>query len=806
MSRIKGITISIDGETRGLDKALQDVNKRSRDLQSELRQVDRLLKFNPQNTELLAQRQKLLADQVENTRERLTRLKNAQAEVQAQFERGEIGAEQYRAFQREIIETESKLKHFESQLESSRTKLEKYGEAMQKAGGRLKDVGDRTTEIGKGLSMKVTTPLLGVGTAAVMVGAEFEQSMSKVSALSGATGDDLERLEGQARELGKTTVFSATQAAEAQAFLAMAGYEVNEILDSMPGLLNLAAAGQMDLGRAADITTNIMSAFGIEADRTAHVADVLAKASASANTDVSQLGEAIKYLGPVANSLGWSLEESTAAVMSLSNAGIQGSMAGQAFASSLARLAKPTREMENLMRDLNISFFDADGVMRPLPDVIAELERGLQGMTAEQKSAALSTLFGAEAYKHWAVLLDEGSETLSENTQMLIEADGAAKQMADTMSDNFIGALNQMKSALSESAIIIFKNIQPALESLVERVKSAAEWFNNLSPRMQNMIILAGGFAAAIGPLLVVLGTLAASLGSIINIMGKLLPLFSGSKSAIGVFRTGIAALSGPIGIAIAAITAFIAIGIALYKNWDDVKKYLENTWNGIKNVSTNIWNAIKNFFSSTWDTISRTVSNVLNQIRNSISNNFNNMLNSVRNVLTNLRNTVTNIWNNVLSFLRGINLYSIGADIMRGFLNGITSLAGQIRDRARSIADSVKNTIKSALRIASPSKVMKQLGEWTVEGLDDGLRSVMSDIRKTADELANATIPNISTSQFDDFMNNSSLITNPAQLSQTIEIPIYLDGREIARGTAQFMNRELQNIQNIRGRSIGLV
>lgn len=806
MSRIKGITISIDGETRGLDKALQDVNKRSRDLQSELRQVDRLLKFNPQNTELLAQRQKLLADQVENTRERLTRLKNAQAEVQAQFERGEIGAEQYRAFQREIIETESKLKHFESQLESSRTKLEKYGEAMQKAGGRLKDVGDRTTEIGKDLSMKVTTPLLGVGTAAVMVGAEFEQSMSKVSALSGATGDDLERLEGQARELGKTTVFSATQAAEAQAFLAMAGYEVNEILDSMPGLLNLAAAGQMDLGRAADITTNIMSAFGIEADRTAHVADVLAKASASANTDVSQLGEAIKYLGPVANSLGWSLEESTAAVMSLSNAGIQGSMAGQAFASSLARLAKPTREMENLMRDLNISFFDADGVMRPLPDVIAELERGLQGMTAEQKSAALSTLFGAEAYKHWAVLLDEGSETLSENTQMLIEADGAAKQMADTMSDNFIGALNQMKSALSESAIIIFKNIQPALESLVERVKSAAEWFNNLSPRMQNMIILAGGFAAAIGPLLVILGTLAASLGSIINIMGKLLPLFSGSKSAIGVFRTGIAALSGPIGIAIAAIAAFIAIGVALYKNWDDVKKYLENTWNGIKNVSTNIWNAIKNFFSSTWDTISRTVSNVLNQIRNSISNNFNNMLNSVRNVLTNLRNTITNIWNNVLSFLRGINLYSIGADIMRGFLNGITSLAGQIRDRARSIADSVKNTIKSALRIASPSKVMKQLGEWTVEGLDDGLRSMMSDIRKTANELANATIPNISTSQFDDFMNNSSPIANPAQLSQTIEIPIYLDGREIARGTAQFMNRELQNIQNIRGRSIGLV
>src|SRR5690606_26104249 len=576
--RIKGITIEIDGETRGLDKALRDVSQRSKEITNELKDVDRLLKFNPGNVELTAQKQKLLAEQVQVTRERLDRLKASQDQVTEAFKRGEISEEQYRAFQREIIETESRLKHFESQLNSTKTKLEQFGDSAGKAGEKIKSIGDKMTSVGRDLSMKVTAPLAAIGGTAVKTGIDFEQSMSKVQALSGATAGEMQKLEKQARELGKTTIFSASQAADAQAFLAMAGYEVNQILESMPGLLSLAAAAQMDLGRAADITTNIMSSFGIEAERTGHVADVLAKASASANTNVEQLGEAIKYLGPVAASLGWDLEQSTAAVMSLSNAGIQGSMAGQAFASSLARLSKPTKQMQDIMDELNISFFDAKGNMKSMPEVIAELEKGLRGMTAEQKSAVLSTLFGAEAYKHWAVLLEEGSETLAKNTQMMIEADGAAKQMADTMSDSLAGKLNQMKSAFQEVALTIYENISPAIEKLVEFLSRLAVWFGELPSAVQNVILIFAALAAALGPLLIVVGMMAQGLGSILTFISSVTTFLPKLSAAF-------TALTGPVGIAVAAIAALIAIGVALYKNWDEIKEFASKIWEGIKEI-----------------------------------------------------------------------------------------------------------------------------------------------------------------------------------------------------------------------------
>src|SRR5699024_11032436 len=206
--------IELDGRTKGLDKALSDVNKRSRDVQKELRDVERLLKFNPGNVELLTQKQKLLGDQVEATKSKLSQLKDAEAEVQAQIERGDIKEDQYRAFQREITETESKLKHYSSQLKNVERDLNSLGSSMQNTGKKMKEFGDKTTSIGKSVATKVTTPILGIGLAAAKIGSDFEASMSKVAAVSGATGSDLDDLTNKARDLGATTQFSASEAAE----------------------------------------------------------------------------------------------------------------------------------------------------------------------------------------------------------------------------------------------------------------------------------------------------------------------------------------------------------------------------------------------------------------------------------------------------------------------------------------------------------------------------------------------------------------------------------------------------------------
>lgn len=317
---------------------------------------------------------------------------------------------------------------------------------------------------------------VGVGAAlagTVSAGANFEKTLSSVKAMTGATDEQMAAMTKQAKALGADTKFSASQAAEGMAFLGMAGFKTNDIMKAMPGMLNLAAAGSLDLGRAADIASNIMAGFSIDAGQAGHASDVLAFAASNSNTSVEQLGEAMKYASGTASTIGLGLEETTAAMMSMADVGLQGSVAGQAFATSLGRLAKPTGEAKKVIDGLNLSFFDQQGKIKPLPDIIGELEKGMGGMTEQQKTATLQTIFGAEAFKNWAALLKTGSGKLRENTEALKESDGAAKEMADTMNDNLIGKWDSFKSKLEGLAITIFERLAPALVGILSGAEAA---------------------------------------------------------------------------------------------------------------------------------------------------------------------------------------------------------------------------------------------------------------------------------------------------------------------------------------------
>src|SRR5690625_3256771 len=359
--RIRGITIEIDGDTKGLDKALKDVNKESRDIQRELRDVDRLLRFNPKNTELLAQKKKLLAQQVEVTRKRLDKLKGAQEQVTEAFKKGEISEEQYRAFQRELVETESKLKHYENQLKQVDKTHKSFGEKVAAAGKTVKELGQSMTNVGKELSMKVTAPLMAIGGVATKIGMDVKAGLSEVQALSGATGAELQQLETRARELGSTTKFSAKEVTEGFKYMSLAGWDVQQSLDGIDGVLALAAASGEDLGRVSDILTDSISAFGDEAKDASRYADVMAAASSNANTDASGLGEAFKMVAPVAGALNYSLEDTSVALGLMANAGVKGSAAGTALRSALTNLVKPTAAMEKQMKKLGVEVTDSEG-------------------------------------------------------------------------------------------------------------------------------------------------------------------------------------------------------------------------------------------------------------------------------------------------------------------------------------------------------------------------------------------------------------------------------------------------------------
>ena len=355
-SRIKGITVEIGGDTTGLEKALKNVNNTIRTTQSQLKDVERLLKLDPSHTELLSQKQKLLKESISATKEKLDTLKTAQAQAKQQMESGDLGKDKYDALQREIIATEQELERLAKEAANANTALTKIGEA----GKSLENVGNKMSSVGSSLTRNVTMPLVAVGTAAVKTTADFDEQMSKVGAISGATGKDFDDLRDKAREMGAKTKFSAMEAGQGFEYMAMAGWKTEDMLEGIEGIMNLAAASGEDLGTTSDIVTDALTAFGLSAKDSGHFADVLAAASSNANTNVSMLGESFKYAAPVAGALGVNAEDTSLALGLMANAGIKASQAGTNLRTGLTNLAKPTKQMQTYMDKYNIALVAND--------------------------------------------------------------------------------------------------------------------------------------------------------------------------------------------------------------------------------------------------------------------------------------------------------------------------------------------------------------------------------------------------------------------------------------------------------------
>lgn len=350
----------------------------------------------------------------------------------------------------------------------------------------LKSLGSITA---KGLKAATTaiagtaTALGGVATAAVKVGSDFEAQMSRVKAISGATGEEFEKLRNQAIELGADTAFSASEAAQGMENLAAAGFTTNEIMSAMPGMLDLAAASGEDLANSADIAASTLRGFGLEASEAGHVADVLAENANRTNSSVAETGEAMKYIAPLARAAGISMEETAAAIGIMANAGIQGSQAGTTLRGALSRLSKPTDVMQQAMDELGVSFYDSEGKMKSLADQVGMLQDAMEGMTDEQKNNYLVTLYGQEALSGMLALINEGPESLSDLTEAYEVCDGAAQKAATTMQDNLKGAVEALSGSAETLGIVFYDSVSGSLKDAVqvvnESVDNITDAFNN---------------------------------------------------------------------------------------------------------------------------------------------------------------------------------------------------------------------------------------------------------------------------------------------------------------------------------------
>ncbi|KAA8756528.1 phage tail tape measure protein [Paenibacillus sp. UASWS1643] len=384
--------------------------------------------------------------------------------------------------QLEAVRTEMKrLGASSSEIDQVTRELEKNAKAAKGANGELKTLGLAY--------MALSAAMAGVIAKAVETAATFEQSMAKVKAISGATAEEFENLRNQALELGATTVFTASQSADAMGFLAMAGFKTTQIMQAMPGVLNLAAAGQMEIARTADIASNILTGFQLEAGETGRVVDVLAKAMTSSNTNIEQLGYGMKYLAPVAASLGVSIEEAATAVGVLSNAGIQGEMAGTQLRAILLRLVKPPKQAREALAALNVTLQDTQGNFLPLGNVIGQLERAFGGLTQSQQAQAASMIAGVEATSGFLTLINNGQASFDSFTDSLINAGGTAQEIAEIQMDTLKGAIIEMTSALEGVGITVGDKFAPAVRMVTEEITGLLLGFNNLDPAMQTAII-----------------------------------------------------------------------------------------------------------------------------------------------------------------------------------------------------------------------------------------------------------------------------------------------------------------------------
>jgi len=428
--------------------------------------------------------------------------------------------------------------------------------------GDLKSIGKSLTSVGSDLTLKVTAPLVLAGGLMVKTAADFDDSMRKVAAVTGATGDQFDRLRQQAIDLGASTAWSASESAAAMQYLGMAGLSTNEILEATPQMLSLASAGAMELGVAADISTNVLSGFNLQVSDLAHVSDVLAQAASSSNTSVEQLGHAMAYVGPVASSAGLSIEETTAAIQVMSNAGIQGTMAGTALRGALSSLLSPTTQATNVLASYGLTAADVDPQVHSLAEIIDTL--GAAGLS----TGDAMTLFGDRAGPAMLALIRSGGDGIRDYTTALEDCDGAALRMAETMEGGVGGSLRELEGAIETLSITFGDLIADALMPAIEGATSLANWLSSLDEGTQRVIVTTGLLAAATGPVIWGLGTLAGSVGQLIS----LYRMYQASTIAATIATRGFSAAiaANPIGLAIIGVTTLGAVLLPLIASTND--------------------------------------------------------------------------------------------------------------------------------------------------------------------------------------------------------------------------------------------
>ena len=705
--RIKGITIEIGGDTTKLEQSLKKVDSSLSKTQSSLKDVNKLLKLDPSNTELLTQKQGMLKKAIEETKERLQTLKEASEKVTPD----DIGQEKYDALQREIIETEQKLKSLESQSASAASVL---GSKMQAAGEKIKDVGGKVTEIGTNLTQKLTVPLVAAGGVAVAKFAEVDKTMQLTNKTMGNSAEQAELLNKAMKDAAANSTFGMNDAATASLNFARAGLSAEEAASALAPAMNLAAGEGGDLDTVSAGLVATINGFHGSFDEASNYADVFAAACNNSALDVDSLSGAMSVAAPIFSSAGYSVNDAALYMGIMANNGIEADKAANSLKTGLARLVSPAKDGADMMDALGISITNADGTMKDSKQVQKELHDAFGKLSESEQIAAASAIFGKNQMAPWLALINTAPEDVGELSDSLDNCGGTTQEMADAMMSGFGGSLEKLKSSTDVLVTSLGEALAPTIQKAADFVQGLVDKFNSLSPAQQETIAKIGLFLAALGPVISIVGGIISVIGTVVGAIGTVITAVSavsavltaggGAAAALG---AAVAALGGPVTVITGLIVGLIAVGALVVANWGTIKAAAATAWNAIKTTITNVMNGIKTTLTNVWNAIKITITNVMTSIKTTLTNVWNTIktiittvLNAIKTVITTVFNavktTVTTIWNAIKTAITTV-VNAINT-VITTVWNAIKSYIQTTLTNLQNIVTTIWNAIKTVI------------------------------------------------------------------------------------------------------------
>ena len=797
--RIKGITIEIGGDTTKLVSALSKVDSAIKTTQTNLRDIEKALKLDPTNVNLLKDKQRELGDAVEEAKKKLETEKQA-LEQMKNTDGFDANSKAAKDLQTQIdIDTvalekaEKELKEFGS---VGQQQVEAVGKKMQELGDKIKSIGDSIAQVGQDMTTKLTVPIVTAMGSAVKVTADFDAEMSKVQAISGATGDEFDKLRARARELGAETKFSATEAAQGFEYMGMAGWKTEDMLNGISGIMNLAAASGEELATTSDIVTDALTAFGMKAEESGRFADILASAATNANTNVSMMGESFKYVAPVAGSLGYSAEDVATALGLMANAGIKADMAGTSLRNMFQRMAKPTKESQMAMDRLGLSLTDDEGKMLSFRDIMDQMRDSFANIniSAEEYDSILNNLdlqladgiltqkkydaeleelnkqaFGAEgAEKARAAAMLGGTRAMSgllaianateEDYNKLTNAIDNSSQSFAKLADGSVVPLNEALEKGEEiletyngQAEAMAATMQDNLTGDITKLKSmlqelAISFGDILMPKIREIVEKIQGFVDTLNAMddsqketILKIAAVVAAIGPLLLVIGKVVSAVGSVTKLMGTLTTALAGISAPVVAVIAVIAALAAAFVNLYNHNEEFQNKVNESFAGLQEKFAELWETIQPALQQ--------LGEAFQELMNALEPVFEMLVDFIAAVLEGVLNAVPAIIDAVKS---GVSFVTEIIKTFTALFRGdFDEAAEHLKNAAKSLFEFWKNIYKSGFdaiigffnHFASDFKAKLQ---GIVTSIQTTWSNVLSSARTNAQNVANTVINGI--------------------------------------------------------------